>query len=211
MVGGHCLDALLDDPAFSSITAIVRKPLSRANEKLRQQLANFEDLTVSPMPEGVVFCTLGTTIKKAGSQAAFRRVDFDYPLRLAELSRKAGATSLAIVTSVDASPTANSFYLRVKGELEDRIAALNFPALHILRPSFLVGERGEQRLGEKLGIGLAKALQFALIRGWSRYRPVEARDVGTAMVRAIHGETPGRHIYHWKDIADLLTNGSHHS
>lgn len=207
LVGGFCLNALLADPAFSRVTALVRRPLPKAHDKLRQQVADFDNLSqLEDLSEGVVFCALGTTIRKAGSQAAFRHVDFDYPLRLAELARKAGATSFVLVSSVDAAPKSSTFYLRVKGELEERIGALGYPALHIFRPSVLLGDRDEQRTGEKVGIAIAKVLQFLLIDGLSRYRPIEAADVGRAMPRAVAREKPGRHIYHWKDITGILAD-----
>jgi len=105
-----------------------------------------------------VFCALGTTIRKAGSQEAFRHVDLELPLRAAEQALKAGAEQFIVVSSVGADPASKNFYLRTKGEIERELARLHFKALHILRPSLLIGKRPEFRLGEAIGMKIAPVL-----------------------------------------------------
>jgi uncharacterized protein YbjT (DUF2867 family) len=107
-----------------------------------------------------------------------------------------------LVSSVDASSRSRSFYLRVKGEVEDRISHMGFEAVHIMRPSFLMGARAERRWGEWLGITAFHAVRFALTGRLSQYRPVEAWAVAQAMVRAGLLDVTGPHLWHWKQIVD---------
>jgi uncharacterized protein YbjT (DUF2867 family) len=203
LVGGFCLEALLAEDAYSRITALVRRPVEVAHSKLIQRIVNFDRmLPPGDLAEGVAFCALGTTIRKAGGQEAFRSVDFDYAVNFADWAKQAGASRFVLVSSVDAASRSGNFYLRVKGELEDRINGMGFDAVHIMRPSFLMGARAERRLGERLGIAAFRAIRFALIGGLSRYRPVEACAVGRAMVRAGLQDAVGSHVWHWKEIVD---------
>lgn len=202
LIGRFCLDGLLAEDGYSRVTALVRRPIEIAHPKLVQQIANFDHLD-SPcdLAEGVAFCALGTTIRKAGSQEAFRRVDFDYGVNFAEWAKARGATRFVLVSSVGAAAGSSTFYLRVKGELEERINGMGFDRVVVLRPSVLLGERNEVRTGEKLGIAMGKAVSGALLGGLSKYRPVEAHDVAKAMVRAGLQQGAGLVVWHWKEIA----------
>jgi uncharacterized protein YbjT (DUF2867 family) len=196
-VGGHVLDLLLADDEVWEVHALGRRSLGRAHAKLTEHLVDFEKLDVAGIRVDEVYACLGTTIKVAGSQERFRRVDHDYSAAVARLARDEGARRLALVSSVGASPTAASFYLKVKGETERDIEALGYETLAILRPSMLLGERTEKRTGEKIGIAVARALSFAMVGGLRGYKPIEARDVAAAMVVALReGETGSRVIEH---------------
>jgi uncharacterized protein YbjT (DUF2867 family) len=140
-----------------------------------------------------VFCALGTTIKQAGSPERFRQVDFGYSLRAAELAAAAGARHFLLVSSVGASPTSRGLYLRVKGDLEAAIMALGFPSVTVVRPSLLLGDRKEFRLGEEL----AMRLSWAFPR---RYRAVHVRDVVRALVNAAIEDRPGVRVIENTDI-----------
>jgi uncharacterized protein YbjT (DUF2867 family) len=129
-----------------------------------------------------VYACLGTTIKKAGSQDAFRKVDHDYTLAVANMAKAAGVTRFAVVSSVGASARSSNFYLRVKGETDDALEKIGFAGLVIARPSVLVGNREEHRPGEKVGIAVTKAFSFAMVGGLKKFRPIEARRVAAAMV-----------------------------
>lgn len=150
-----------------------------------------------------VYCALGTTIRKAGSQEAFRRIDLEIPLAIARHSLDFGARQFILVSSVGANSASRNFYLRTKGELEDKLGDLPFAALHIFRPSFLVGRREESRLGERLAIPLARVVQNALAGGWRRYRPIQAADVGRAMLAAAKSQHQGRIVYEYDQIRRL--------
>jgi uncharacterized protein YbjT (DUF2867 family) len=191
LVGGECLDLLAADGTVSGITALVRRPpreSTRLAGKVRFAKADFDHLDRQAELFSVdqVICALGTTIKRAGTREAFRRVDFDYPLAIARLALAQGARHFLLVTALGADPKARVFYSRVKGELEEAILALGYPAVTIVRPSLLLGARDEFRLGEEV----AKRLAWATPQ---KYRPVQARDVAAALVAAAREDRPGRH------------------
>jgi uncharacterized protein YbjT (DUF2867 family) len=202
LVGSHCLQLLLASPEYASVTALVRRSTEIKHAKLREQIVDFEKLTNLPAVDDV-YCALGTTIKKAGSQPAFRRVDFEFPLHLGERSLAAGAKQLLLVSSVGANSKSGNFYLRTKGELEDALRQLPLTALHLFRPSFLVGERKEQRTGERLGIMVAEALNFTMVGGLRKYRSIAAEVVAKAMVKARAHGSIGVHIYEYDEIERL--------
>ena len=134
-----------------------------------------------------VFCALGTTIRQAGSQEAFRRVDYEYPLAIAKAARARGASHFLLVSAHGASARSRVFYNRVKGELEEAVQALGYPSLTIARPSLLLGNRKEPRFGEEL----AKRLGWLAPPSW---RPVHASQVASALVAAAHTNAPGVRI-----------------
>ena len=134
-------------------------------------------------PHTDVFCCLGTTIKKAGSEAAFRRVDYEYPLALARLAAQWEDAHFLLVSSLGASARSSVFYPRVKGELEEAIKALSFAGVHIFQPSLLLGERAELRMGERIAAYAALPLGFFLLGPLRKYRPIQARVVAQAMLR----------------------------
>ena len=202
LVGSHCLQFLLASPEYASVTALVRRGTGIPHPKLREQIVDFDRLPDLSRCDDA-YCALGTTIKQAGSQAAFRRVDLEYPLRLSERVLAAGAKQFLLVSSVGANSSSSNFYLRTKGELEDALRQLSFTALHIFRPSFLVGERKEQRTGERIGMLLAEALKLTMIGGLRKYRSIRAETVARAMVKAASLGSAGVHIYEYDDIQRL--------
>jgi len=192
LVGRACLALLTADPTVTEVVALVRRPPGAAtvhHRKLRFEEVDFEQLGLhrSVLHADQVICALGTTIRKAGSQAAFRRVDFDYPLAIARLARQQGALHFLLVSAAGASSASRVFYSRVKGELEEAITALDYPSLTIVRPSLLLGEREEFRLGEEIG----KRLGWLAPAAW---KPVHARDVATALVAAAREDRPGKRV-----------------
>ena len=203
LVGGECLRRLLEHPDYGRVIALLRRPLSVTNARLEQRIVDFDRLDFDPTPGADVFCALGTTIHKAGSQAAFRAVDYGYVKALAERTAAAGAGQFVLVSAVDANPRSGNFYLRVKGEIEESVSALPFASVHCFRPSFLLGEREEQRFGERIGTTLARSVAFALVGRLRRYRPIAAATVGAAMVRAAASARLGTHIYHYDEIRAL--------
>lgn len=209
LVGGNLLRLLLEDPAYERVTALVRKPSPLTQPRLVQATVDFDRLEDSAKLDGSedVFCCLGTTIRKAGSQEAFRKVDFDYPLRLARLASAAGAKRFLLVTSLGADRDSMVFYSRVKGEVEQAVAKERFEALHIFRPSVLAGDRGESRPGERVAIALMKGLSFLLLGPLRKYRAIEAAVVAKAMVLAARSGTPGVTI-HESDEIQALADGT---
>ena len=197
LVGKQLLSLLLEDPAYEKVTVIGRKELPIQHKKLSQHVVDFEHLgqAAQRIRAHDGFCCLGTTIRKAGSEAAFRKVDYTYPYEIAKIAKVNGARRFLIVTAVGADPASNVFYNRVKGEIEQTITKMPFDSVHVFRPSILVGEREEFRPWERIGILAMKALSFAMVGGWKKYRPIPAEAVAKAMVRATREGRSGIHIY----------------
>ncbi len=190
LVGERCLGRLVGHPAYSRVTVWSRRPLSRTHPKLAVELVDFESLPSLPPECAEVFCCLGTTIRIAGTQEAFRRVDHGYPVALAERARAAGVQQFLMVSSLGADAQSTNFYLRVKGETERDIAALGLAHHLFFRPSLLLGERQEHRRGERLAIVASRFLAPLLIGPIRKYRPIDAEDLATAMVRAANLDLP---------------------
>ncbi len=192
LVGGECLARLAADETVSGITALVRcapADSSRYGRKVGFAQVDFDRLEEHRALFSVdqVVCALGTTIKQAGSREAFRRVDYDYPLAIARLALQQGARHFLLVSALGADPNSRVFYSRVKGELEQAVLTLGYPAVTIVRPSLLLGNRQEFRLGEEI----AKRFAWATPR---KYRPVAAGDVAATLVAAARENRPGRRI-----------------
>lgn len=154
-------------------------------------------LDSDPLPAcAMAFCCLGTTHAQAGSKTAFAAVDRDLVLHFAERARAAGASRFGLVSSVGADAGARSHYMRIKGQVEDAISAMGFEALHIIRPSLLLGSRGGSRPAEDLAQKLAPAAGALLAGPLRRYRPVRADKVARQLVRAVLAGEGGRHVHY---------------
>jgi uncharacterized protein YbjT (DUF2867 family) len=205
LVGERVLRRLLAGGSYDRVVAFVRGPLNVTHKKLEQRTVDYERMgRMSAFPRAEdVFCCLGTTIRKAGSQEAFHKVDVEYVSRLAEVSVRAGATQFLLVTAVGADPRSRNFYLRCKGEAEDTVRTLPFKSVHIFRPSFLVGHRRERRAGESVAMVAARMLSFAMLGPAARYRPIRADDVARAMVAVALESPPGIHVYEAREMQAL--------
>jgi uncharacterized protein YbjT (DUF2867 family) len=195
LVGGECVRQALADPAFERVVALVRRPPGITHPKLDARVVDFDRLDAARDAVAVeaAVCALGTTIRQAGSQEAFRRVDHDYVLAFGRLAREAGVRHFLLVSASGADAHARIFYNRVKGEVERDLRALGFPSLTIVRPSLLLGERREFRLGEQLG----------KVVGWivpGRLRPVRASAVAGVMLREAKGGRVGERIVESEEI-----------
>ena len=186
LVGGQILQALLADPTVAQVHALTRRDLNLSHLKLRPLRVDFSHLPALP-PADELYLALGTTIKVAGSQAAFRAVDFDANLAVARAAVAAGVRRIGLVSAAGASAQSPVFYNRVKGELEDALRALDLQALVLAQPSLLLdlrdGLQQPPRLGERIAIPIARVLG-PLMPG--AYRPVHARAVALALVRTLH-------------------------
>lgn len=200
LVGSHLLTLTL--AVYSRVTVLTRRPTGQTHSRLREIVADLKSLPPINRVDDV-YCALGTTIKKAGSQEAFRHIDHDIPLDLARRAVTAGARHYLLVSSVGADPRSGNFYLRVKGELEHGLGALPFQAVHFARPSFILGRRAEERTGEKFGVVLSRALTPLLVGALRKYRPVAAEIVARALVAAAQKTSPGIHTYHYDELLSL--------
>jgi uncharacterized protein YbjT (DUF2867 family) len=205
LVGGHVTRLLLDDPRYDRVTALVRRDLPVTHKKLVQRVVDFDRLAHAVDFPRVhdVFCCLGTTIRQAGSEAEFRKVDYTYVMELARVALRHRAAQFLVVTAVGADPRSRVFYNRVKGELEDALRRLQFDGVHIFRPSLLLGARSQSRPAERIATVLSPLIAWMLVGPLARYRPVRAVTVARAMVRAAHPAQRGVHIYEGKGIRRL--------
>lgn len=185
LVGSSVLNRLLCDPAYVRVVALSRRPLDIEHPQLSVVHSDFSDLAARgpELRTDDVFCCLGTTLRSAGSRTAFEDVDYRMVLDLARATHAAGAQQFVVLSALGASERALSFYSRVKGRMERAVDSIGFEALHILRPSLLLGERREYRRWEALAQRYAPLLRPLCAGPLRRYRPVPADEVAEAMVR----------------------------
>jgi uncharacterized protein YbjT (DUF2867 family) len=185
LTGGHCLELLLNDDAYDKVTVLARRTLSTTHRKLTQYRVDFDNLNdaAALITADDVFCCLGTTIKKAGSKDAFRKVDKVYPAELARLASANGCKQFLVISAPEASPHSPFFYGRVKAEMEQAISAYVFTqGTYIFRPSLLIGERDEARFGESLAIKAFTTVPFLFAGPLKKLRPIDAKAVAGAMI-----------------------------
>ena len=182
---------------------LVRRPLAAHAPEHTQHLVDFAALPPLPSAQEA-YCCLGTTIKAAGSQAAFRAVDFDAVLAFARAARAAGVKRFAVVSALGADARSANFYSRVKGEMEAALAEVGFACLVIARPSLLVGDRtalGQPaRLGEALAVTLTRPVAGFIPKPW---RPIAAARVARAMLRAVAEGERGLRVLSSAEMQDL--------
>jgi uncharacterized protein YbjT (DUF2867 family) len=193
-VGREILRGLLTDNDYAAVHSLGRRPLDLQHVKLQSHTVDFAALGPVPAVDEV-FVALGTTIKVAGSQQAFRAVDFDAVVAVARAARAAGATRLGVVSAMGASQKSRLFYNRVKGEMEDALSQMGFTTLVIARPSFLAGDRAALNQPIRSGEGLALSISRSL-RGLipANYRSVAADRVADALRQAVKAAQPGKQV-----------------
>ncbi|MBV9957569.1 MAG: oxidoreductase [Acidobacteria bacterium] len=202
LVGGHCLELLLQDEAYERVVTLGRRQLPLRHAKLTQQVIDFARLPeyAELMRAQDVFCALGTTIRQAGSQEAFYQVDFTYTHEVARLAQANGAEQFLLVSSLGADARSRLFYNRVKGETEEAVGRLAFDGVQIFRPSLLLGERAQFRLGERMAEKLSRLFSFLFLGSLQKYRPVHARTVAAAMVTVAKRQPRGVNIFESDEI-----------
>lgn len=197
LVGQALVRQLAAEGTWREVRALVRRALSPGLSGPTVVPVQVDYERLDPPPPWAeadhVFCALGTTMRQAGSEAAFRRVDLDYPVALARAARSRGARHFLLVSAVGASPTSRVFYNRVKGEVEAAICRAGFQSVTIARPSLLLGQRGERRLAEQVGRALG-------ILAPPRWRPVAATLVARALVGAAKRDLPGVQVLENRDL-----------
>lgn len=189
-IGARVLDLALADSRIERVVALTRRPVPE-REGLENQVVNLGLISSVPAVDAVI-CALGTTRKEAGSRDAFRHVDHDLPVRVAELARDAGAATYALVSSVGADAGSRTFYLRVKGETEQDLRTCGYESLTIVRPSGLYGGTRARRLsiGDHL-VGASRVISSVIP---ARYRPVHVDQVARMLIEAAVDARPGVHV-----------------
>lgn len=197
LVGSALLPLLLASERYAKVLVVGRHPVGITHRKLTQIVTELSELDAVRLRliADDVYCCLGTTMAQAGSKKAFYEVDFSYVVKLAAISTVNFASQFLVLSSLGADPNSRFYYSRVKGELEQALRGAPFRAIHIFRPSLLLGERAVPRLGERVGAFFLK-LAGPLLRGsWRSYRPVAAATVAQAMLRAAAHGSSGLHVH----------------
>lgn len=199
LVGQELLSQLGQEQPTANVWCVGRRAPAALRPHVQFVEHNFASIISWPkkMPKNAsAICTLGTTIKQAGSQAAFRRVDFDFVLNFALESIKVGARSLHVVTAHGASSQSRIFYNRVKGEIEEKLQSLALPELHIYRPSLLIGERSEKRTGEDFAMAATKLLSpLFKLPGLRAIEPTPVTRLAAFILNTAAKAAPGNHIH----------------
>jgi uncharacterized protein YbjT (DUF2867 family) len=204
-VGRLALDILLDAPDISRVFAITRRPLGREHPRLANRIVQFEQIEsqLKNVTCQAALCAVGTTLREAGSERAFRQVDIDTVMAFARAAKAAQAQRFVVVSSVGADPQSKNFYLRTKGEMEQALAGVGFASLDILQPSLLLGWRGVIRPAELAASLLMPLANPFLLGKREPYRAIAARTVAAAMVGATRSGRRGTQRYTYSTIQAL--------
>jgi uncharacterized protein YbjT (DUF2867 family) len=197
LIGTQLLKQLLADQRYSRVTALSRRALPLQHPRLKLVLGDLEDLSshADALQADDVYCALGTTIAKAGSREAFAHVDHDLVMAVAKAAHQAGSRRFLLVSAIGSSVKSAAFYSRVKGEVERDLRAVGFDALHIIRPSLLLGERAESRAMEGVAQKLAPLLGLITRGPLAAYAPVTAQQVASKMIGCAFSDQRGVHVH----------------
>ncbi|MBB4036052.1 uncharacterized protein YbjT (DUF2867 family) [Dysgonomonas hofstadii] len=206
LTGSHLLKILLTSNEYNKVISFVRREMKISHPKLMQHIVDFDDPgSYKDLIEGNdMFCCLGTTIKKAGSQEAFEKVDLTYSLQFAKTAASRGVKQFSIISSIGANPESGNFYLRTKGKCEEGLRKLAFQSISIFRPSLLLGNRKEFRLGERISEYAMKIFSVFFIGSLRKYKAIKAKDVAQAMCRVAQLGTVGYHVYESDEIRQIV-------
>ena len=205
LTGTSLVEQLCENDEYVSVTVIARRAPAFTHPKLEVKIRNLDTLEEKDIELAhELYCCLGTTIKKAGSREQFEKVDFEYPLTIASLAKKRGIPHMLVITAMGANEKSPFYYNRVKGKLEHDLMELGLQRLSIIRPSLLIGEREEFRLGEKAGEKVLKLVKPLLVGPLKRSRAIEASQVAKAMIAiALYGDKQPITIYLSQELAQL--------
>lgn len=201
LVGSHVLKQALADERISQVIAPVRTAAQISHPKLNTVILDFDNLPQNKdiWTVDVVICALGTTMQKAGSKTAFRKVDYTYPLEIAKITQQHGAKTYALNSAMGANANSLIFYNRVKGELENALKALNFDSLTLVRPGLIEGDRQEHRFAEGLFIKISHAAQFILPKS---LHTNHAENIAAALLQAVIQQPVGVQVISSKALIE---------
>lgn len=201
LIGSHVLEQLLQDDAFTKVKVLARRPLPLQHPKLEvivTDFSNYDQYQTNLGTGDCIFSCIGTTNANVkGDKALYRTIDFDIPVNAARFGIEAGFKQFLLVSSVGANANSSLFYTRLKGEVEEVIANFHFKRFHVFRPSLLVGERKNKRLGETIGIAVFKLFNFLIP---SKYKMITGEKVATAMVNAAKKGKEGMNFYYYGEM-----------
>ncbi|MEH0157768.1 NAD-dependent epimerase/dehydratase family protein [Limibacter armeniacum] len=204
LVGSSLLKQLLDSDQYSTVISVGRRMSGQKHEKLQElvtNLDNISDLELSVTPD-IAFCCLGTTMKKAGSKEAFYKVDYKYVEAFANWAKQHDVKVFSVISAMGADPESFFYYNQVKGKIEENLSDIGFDALHIFRPSLLLGDREELRIGEDIGKLLNSILSPVIPK---RYKGIKAFNVAKVMLLKSIEATLGTHIFPSDEIQNIAS------
>lgn len=210
LVGSELVNILIQHNHYERIHLLVRRPIENNDSSCEVHIVDFDQLdTYSELFRVTdVFCCLGTTIKKAKSKEAFRKVDYEYPIEAANLASVSGVEKFLIITAMGANSKSMIFYNQVKGLVEDTLGKLNIPSVHIFRPSLLLGERKEFRFGEQIAEKASAFLNVLMVGPLRPYKAIEARNVAAAMATVANSRKSGINIYPSHEIEKIANQSN---
>lgn len=205
LIGQNLLTKLLANEDFDEVLVISRKSLNLNHPKLKELIIDFDELPnhASEITGDVVFCCLGTTIKKTPNLAMYRKIDYQYPLDVANIAFANGAQQYHLISAMGADVKSRIFYSKTKGEVERDLKKIPFPAIYIYRPALLDGNRKEKRTAEKIMIALFRFINPILIGSLKKYRSIKIEKVADAMLNQAESNEAGLHIYSSDQIVKL--------
>lgn len=205
LIGSHLLEELLTDPFFDTVRILIRRPIDIANAKLEKKIVDFNDsdsILVALSNSDVVFCAIGSTMKKVkGDKEAYRKIDFEIPVKLARFCKMTGCGKFILVSSAGANAKSMNFYQRLKGETDEAVKEVGPKTIHIMRPSLLLGERKEFRLGENIGKVFMTVFSFLIPE---KYKAIQGKDVAKVMLALAKKEEEGFFIHQNREIRKLI-------
>ena len=205
LVGKNLLNQIINNSNYSKIKIFVRSSLEISDQKVEIINTDFKDLQKIKnliIGDDCFFC-IGTTKKNSPDKNEYRRVELDLPKKIAQISKSNNVKSFIFVSSGFADPKNSGDYLKFKGLVEEEIKSLNFEKIGILRPSFLLGNRKEKRVGEKIGIFIFKLLSPIFVGPIKKMKPIHSEKVAKAMIK-IANEDIQKTIFESNEISDLV-------
>jgi len=201
LIGSYLLEELLNDPYFDTVRILIRRPIDITNPKLEKKIVDFNDsdsVLVALSNSDVVFCAIGSTMKKVkGNKDAYRKIDFEIPVNLARFCKMIGCEKFILVSSAGADAKSSNFYQSLKGETDQSVKQAGPKMIHIMRPSLLLGERKEFRLGENIGKSVMTTLSFLIPE---KYKAIQGKDVAKVMVALAKKKEVGFFIHENREI-----------
>ena len=208
LIGSHLVRLLQEENSIETIRVLVRRPVQFSQSKVEVKLVDFSDpesFKLAIDGSDAVFCAVGTTQSKVkGNKEAYRKVDHDIPVNAARFCAETGCRQFLLVSSVGASSRSNNFYLKLKGEVEDAVRQQKIPTISIFRPSLLLGDRKENRPGEKISQLVMPAFSFLLVGNWSKYKAIQAKELAAGMVKASKQTKNGFYLFEYNEIKKLV-------
>jgi uncharacterized protein YbjT (DUF2867 family) len=207
LVGGHLLSQLIENDDYNKIKIFVRSEPEINDPKveiIKTDFNNLENHKEDIKGDDCFFC-IGTTKQNSPDKSEYRRVELDVPKQIAQIAKSNSVNSFVFVSSGYADPKSSGDYLKFKGEVEEELKRLNFPKLGIMRPSFLLGDRKEKRVGEKIGIFVFKLLSPLFLGPLKKMKPIQSETVAKAMISSANKNLE-KNVFESNEIAELILN-----